>query len=197
MTRLSVICLAAVFGFAMPGCQKKDAAKKPEASAGQDKKALAAKDKKAPAGKDAKAKDKTPAKADAKASAKPAAAAAAAAVAKPAAGAPAANVKFPGGDKPAHLRMLAILEGMAKIFEADGADCDKLAKSLGAFGNEKQKELAELKGMIESYTPEQKKAAEATMKTRMMGVLPKIMGGAMKCQKNPAFLEAMKKLKVQ
>ena len=157
------------------------------------------------ADKNAKTTDKAPPKADAKAQAKPVAAtavkaaktgAAPAKAAKPGA-APATNVKFPGGDKPAHLRMLTILEGMAKIFETDGADCNKLAKSLGAFANGKQKELAELKGMIESYTPDQKKAAEATMKTRMMGILPKIMGGAMKCQKNPAFLEAMKKLKVQ
>ena len=102
---------------------------------------------------------------------------------------------FPAGDS-AHDQMFTVLEGMAKIFEANGADCDKLAKALGDYGTKHQTKLAELKGMMDKYTPEQKKAAEASMKTKMMAVLPKIMGGAMKCQKNPAFLEAMKKLKV-
>ena|SRR5688572_2536190 len=91
-------------------------------------------------------------------------------------------------------RGISMMEKMAGIFEADAADCPKLAADLRTFLKDNCTEFNEFRSFSKRTTKQQQEAFNAKYSDKMMAIGMKMMPAIEKCQNDAALMDVMSQM---
>jgi hypothetical protein len=91
-------------------------------------------------------------------------------------------------------KVIALLEKMADLIDANKADCPKMGDALNKFMADNGPTLKEMQEKGKGMTKEQKEAWATKYKARLEAASNKMMTGIQACQKDAKVLDALKKM---